>query len=53
MQEQILNFENDNDDGFLTALEISRLDLRGTELFVVSGCESAMGDLRIEKVFMV
>ena len=42
-----LNFENDNDDGFLTALEISRLDLRGTELFVVSGCESAMGDLRI------
>ena len=42
-----LNFENDNDDGFLTALEISRIDLRGTELFVVSGCESAMGDLRI------
>ena len=42
-----LNFENDNDDGFLTALEISRLDLRGTELFVVSGCDSAMGDLRI------
>ena len=42
-----LSFENDNDDGFLTALEISRLDLSGTELFVVSGCESAIGDLRI------
>ena len=42
-----LNFENDKDDGFLTALEISRLDLRGTELFVISGCESAKGDLRI------
>ena len=38
--------KNLNDDGYLTALEISKLNWNGTELVVVSGCESGQGDLQ-------
>ena len=37
---------NNEDDGYLTALEVAKIDWKGTEMVVISGCESGRGEIQ-------
>ena len=38
-------YKNNNEDGYLTALEVSKMQWQGTELVVISGCDSGRGEI--------
>lgn len=42
------NLDNGNDDGRITALEISDLDLSHIDLTILSACESALGEYGVD-----
>ena len=41
----------DVEDGIVTAKDISRMDLRGTDLVVLSACRSGLGDIKGDGVY--